>query len=64
IFGAQLLYVLLECVSDVAVREITECYKDGQTDQCQWLPLAPFGNYSQWSNGAMSMELFSIRPNG
>ncbi|CAG8727770.1 7604_t:CDS:1, partial [Dentiscutata heterogama] len=22
-----------------------------------WLPLAPFRNYSQWSNGTMSMEL-------
>jgi len=29
-----------------------------------WLPLAPFRNYSQWSNGAMSMELFSIHLNG
>ncbi|CAG8562762.1 7415_t:CDS:1, partial [Scutellospora calospora] len=27
-----------------------------------WSPLAPFANYSQWSNGVMSMELFSIHP--
>ncbi|CAG8655502.1 14104_t:CDS:2, partial [Dentiscutata heterogama] len=28
-----------------------------------WLLLASFKNYSQWSNGAISMELFSICSN-